>query len=136
MFSVLDLSKICLKNQTQVKFSEKPENQVRIIRNFYPATEMLSKICSDSMNSVTMLPRMLPKQKNSKRMPQIAHKLPSEAKSMIFLDSGHESKIFWPLRSQANRDFSPLPQKNCILPLAIKKECPRSQFTPRPRLKR
>ena len=51
-----------------------------------------------------------------------------EVKS-VFLDSSHESTIFWTLRGQGNRDFSLLPQKNFIRPLSINKECPKSQFT-------
>ena len=78
-------------------------------------------------------------------MAQIARKLPSEAKPrMVNCDSGHSFFIakgcilffsdsgkktrLWEVRAFSPQT-KPLTEKNNIQPLAIKKECPESQFT-------
>ena len=50
-------------------------------------------------------------------------------KKIIFLVSGEKARISRTLRVRQRRVFLPLTEKNNIQPLAIKKECPKSQFT-------
>ena len=49
-------------------------------------------------------------------------------KNILFLVSGEKARIFRTLSFRQRRVFLPLMEKNNIRPLAIKIECPKSQF--------